>query len=258
MKIRVLSDLHLEFSGWRPPPCDEDVVVLAGDVAEGRAGIAWASKYFRDRPVLYTPGNHEYYGRHLDEMRNGLRESGRKHDVHVLDGDEVVIDGVRFCGATLWTDFELNGSDPRTVERAMRQCQEGMADFHVIRRWGSSLRPEDTREIHQAQREWLRRALSGFTSLGEGFSGPTVVVSHHAPSPRSIAPRFVGDPLNPAFSSDVTDLMGPAVQIWIHGHMHQSYNYVERGTRVVCNPRGYFPHGLNPDFDPMLIVEVPT
>ncbi len=258
MKIRVLTDLHLEFAGWRPPPCDEDVVVLAGDVAEGRAGIPWAREYFRDRPIIYIPGNHEYYGRDLDEMRHGLRQSGRAHDVQVLDGDEVIVSGVRFLGATLWTDFELDGSDSKTVEAAMRCCQEGMTDFKVIRRWGGALRPEDTREIHQAQRDWLRRALSGCTPLGEDFSGATVVVTHHAPSPRSIAPRFVGDTPNPAFASDVTDLMGPQVALWIHGHMHNSSDYVERGTRVVCNPRGYMPLEPNPDFDPMLIVEVPT
>ena len=258
MKIRLLSDLHLEFANWRPPPCDEDVVILAGDIAEGRSGIAWARKYFHDKPVLYIPGNHEYYGRDIDELRESLRASGRTHDVHVLDGDELIVDGVRFLGATLWTDFGISGNDPETVEAAMQKCQEGMADFHVIRRWGSSLRPEDTREIHQAQRDWLRRALSGCTPLGEGFTGPTVVVTHHAPSPRSIAPRFVGDTLNPAFASDVTDLMGPQVALWIHGHMHNSSDYVERGTRVVCNPRGYMPLEPNPDFDPMLIVEVPT
>ena len=258
VKIRVLSDLHLEFSGWRPPPCDEDVVVLAGDIAEGRAGIAWARKYFRDRPIVYVPGNHEYYGRDFDELREGLRESGRTHDVHVLDGDEVIVDGVRFLGATLWTDFEISGSDLKSVEAAMRRCQKGMTDFHVIRRWGGALRPEDTREIHQAQRDWLQRALAGCTSFGEGFAGPTVVVTHHAPCARSIAPRFAGDPLNPAFACDVTDLMGPAVQLWIHGHTHNSSDYIERGTRVISNPRGYMPYGPNPDFDQMLIVEVPT
>ena len=256
MKIRVLSDLHLEFSNWSPPPCDEDVVILAGDIAEGRSGIAWARKYFHDKPVLYIPGNHEYYGRDIDELRESLRASGRTHDVHVLDGDEVMIDGVRFLGTTLWTDFELYGRDPKSVEAAMGCCQERMADFQIIRRWGSSLRPTDTREIHQAQREWLRRALMGCTPLGEDFSGATVVVTHHAPSPRSIAPRFAGDPLNPAFASDVTDLMKPGVQLWVHGHMHNSSDYIERGTRVICNPRGYVPHGLNPDFDPALIIEV--
>ncbi len=258
MKIRVLSDLHLEFSNWRPPPADEDVVVLAGDVGEGRSGIPWARKYFRDRPIVYVPGNHEYYGRDIDELREGLRESGRTHDVHVLDSDEVIIDGVRFLGATLWTDFELYGSAPEAVGRAMRNCQEGMTDFQVIRRWGGALRPEDTREIHQAQRAWLRRTLSGCTPLSEGFGGPTVVVTHHAPCARSIAPKFAGDSLNPAFASDVTDLMGSSVKLWVHGHMHNSSDYAERGTRVVCNPRGCESCEPNPDFDPAMIVEVTT
>ncbi len=267
MKVRVLSDLHLEFAGWRPPPGNEDVVVQAGDIHEGRAGIAWARKYFRDRPICYVPGNHEYYGRDLDELRKGLRESALTHGVHLLDGDEVIIDGVRFLGATLWTDFEISGSDPGTVERSMRKCQKGMADFRVIRRWVGSLRPEDTREIHHAGVAWLERRLAA------EFPGPTVVVTHHAPSPRSVARQFAGSLLSPSFASDLTRFMGlprvPPVMtdvipapvtpaLWVHGHMHNSSDYIECGTRVVCNPRGYSPYEPNPDFDPKLIVEVPT
>ena len=256
MKIRVLSDLHLEFAGWRPPPGDEDVVVLAGDIGEGRSGVPWARKFFRDKPIVYVPGNHEYYGRDLDELRLGLRESGRTHDVHVLDGDELVIGGVRFVGATLWTDFEVGGCDPATVKQAMCHCQSEMTDYQVIRRWGSALCPEDTREIHCAQRDWLRRALMGCTPVGQHQSGPTVVVTHHAPSLRSIAPQHIGNMLNASFASDLTELMGPQVALWIHGHMHDSLDYIERGTRVVCNPRGYLPMEPNQDFDPALVVEV--
>ena len=265
MKIRVLSDLHLEFAGWHPPQGDEDVVVLAGDIGEGRSGIPWARKHFRHTPVIYIPGNHEYYGRDLDELQNGLRESGRAHGVDVLDGDELVFGGVRFLGATLWTNFEIYGSDPVTVEAAMRQCQEGMTDFAVIRRWGGNLRAEDSREIHLARVAWLERRLE------TEFRGPTVVVTHHAPSPRSVARQFAGSLLTPSFASDLTRLMGlprvpPVVAdaipapvtpaLWIHGHMHQSYDYVECDTRVVCNPRGYFPYEPNPDFDPTMVVEV--
>jgi len=256
MKIRILSDLHLEFSGWRPPSGDEDVVVLAGDISEGRSGVPWARKYFRDTPVVYVPGNHEYYGRDMDELRGALRECGRNHDVHILDGDELILHGVRILGATLWTNFELYGNDLTTVQHVMKQCGESMTDYRVIRRWGGSLRPEDTREIHDAQRDWLQRALSGFTAVTQDFVGPTVVVTHHAPSPQSIVPRFRGSSLSPAFASNLRDLLGPAVKLWIHGHMHHSLDYVDRGTRVVCNPRGYIPFEPNPDFDPTLIIEV--
>lgn len=256
MKFRIMSDLHLEFFGWHPSPGDEDVVVLAGDIAEGEAGVVWARTHFRDTPVIYVPGNHEYYGHDIDELRETLKESGRAHEVEVLDGDETVLNGVRILGATIWTDFAVCGEKPESVAYAMEQCAVGMTDYHVIRRWGGPLRPQDTRDIHLGQRDWLRRAVSGHSVVAPNFTGPTVVVTHHAPSPRSIAAHFRGSILNASFASDLRDLMAPNVNLWVHGHMHNSLDYVERGTRVVCNPRGYVPFEPNPDFNPSLVVEV--
>ncbi len=256
VRIRILSDLHLEFSDWRAPPGDEDLVVLAGDIGEGRSGIPWARRNFEDKDIIYVPGNHEYYGRDFDELRQGLRDSARTLGVHLLDGDELVLNGVRFLGATLWTDFALYGEGRATLEQAMRDSAARMTDDHVIRRWGGTLRLEDTREVHLAQRDWLQRALAGLTTVAQRFAGPTVIVTHHAPSPTSIAPRFHGSILNASFASDLRELMGPVVKLWVHGHMHNSLDYVERGTRVVCNPGGYVPFALNPQFDPGLVIEV--
>lgn len=256
VKIRILSDLHLEFFDWRAPAGDEEVVVLAGDIGEGRSGIPWARRSFEDKDIVYVPGNHEYYGRDFDDLRQDLRDSARTLGVHFLDADELVLNGVRILGATLWTDIALYGEDWAAIEHAMRSSAAGMTDYHVIRRSGGPLRPEDTREIHLAQRDWLQRALAGLTMTAQRFAGPTVVVTHHAPSPQSVAPRFHGSVMNAAFASDLRDLMGPLVKLWIHGHMHDSLDYIERGTRVVCNPRGYAPFELNPDFDPSLAVEV--
>ena len=256
MKFRIMSDLHLEFSGWRPPPGDEDIVVLAGDIAEGRSGVVWARTHFRDIPIIYVPGNHEYYGYDIDDLRVILKESGRAHEVQVLDGDEVILNGVRILGATLWTDFAVCGESPESVAYAMQHCAAGMTDYHVIRRWGGPLQPHDTREIHLGQRDWLRRAISGHSVAARNFSGPTVVVTHHAPSPRSIATHYRGSILNASFASDLSDLMAPHVKLWVHGHMHNSLDYVEHGTRVVCNPRGYVPFEPNLAFDPSLVVEI--
>ena len=249
MKIRVLSDLHLEFADWRPPSGCEDIVVLAGDIAEGVLGIQWARECFTRIPIIYVPGNHEYYGFDLDEMRERIREAGRAEGVHVLDGDELDISGVRFVGTTLWTDFELSGSRPARIEYVMRKCQDSITDFQLIRRWGGSFTPADAYQIHRESCAWLKRMIN------ELAAGPTVVVTHHAPSIRSIAPKFEGDTLNAAFASDLTELMSPQIALWIHGHMHNSSDYVERDTRVVCNPRGYLPFEPNPEFDPTLIVE---
>jgi Icc-related predicted phosphoesterase len=266
MKVRVLSDLHLEFADWTPPAVDADVVVLAGDIYEGVKGIEWARKEFPLVPVIYVPGNHEYYGRELIGHLEAMRASGRKHGVDLLDGDELVLGGVRFLGATVWTDYELYGQGPAVI-RAMFSAVRGMEDHQVIRYGDRALRPNDLLAIHRERIAWLERRLAA------EFPGPTVVITHHAPSPRSVARQFDGSLLSPSFASDLSRLMGlprvPPVMtdaipapvtpaLWIHEHMHQSYDYVECDTRVVCNPRGYAPYEPNPDFDPAMIVEVTT
>jgi predicted phosphodiesterase len=251
MKIRVLSDLHLEFQHWHPPKADADIIVLAGDIDVGIHGVEWARRSFPLSPIVYVPGNHEFYGAHMQDLMEELVVQGRRVAVDVLDGSGIVIGGVRFLGATLWTDFGLQGANAASIDRAMSDAENGMNDFRLIRFGGGRrFRPADARAIHLAQVRWLR------TQLAEEFAGSTVVVTHHLPHQRSIHPKYKGSALNPSFASDLGDLMGPAVSLWIHGHTHESFDYVVNGTRVVCNPRGYFPMELNPAFDPVLRVDV--
>jgi predicted phosphodiesterase len=250
MKIRVLSDLHLEFEDLKPPAADADAVVLAGDIHVGVKGIAWARRSFPSIPIVYIPGNHEFYGEHIHDTTQGLVAEGSRWEVDVLDGRSTVISGVRFLGTTLWTDFALDGADPSSIDRAMAQAQVGMSDFHVIRCGDNRrFRPTDARAIHLARVQWLR------SQLAEEFMGTTVVATHHLPHRRSIHPKYAGSDLNPGFASDLSNFMGPPVSLWIHGHTHESFDYVVNGTRVVCNPRGYAPMELNESFDSILTVD---
>ena len=105
MKIRVLSDLHLEFADWSPPPADADVIVLAGDIHIGVRGLEWARQQFPATPIVYVAGNHEFYGGQMRQVTAALREAADRLGVHLLDADELVLGGARFLGATLWTDF---------------------------------------------------------------------------------------------------------------------------------------------------------
>lgn len=251
MKMRVLSDLHLEFQDWNPPDVEADVIVLAGDIHSGVRGVEWARRQFPLMPILYVPGNHEFYGRDIQEALSDLRTAGRRFGVDVLHGRGVIIGGVRFLGATLWTDFALRGTDATSLQRAMNDAKRGMSDFSIIRHGAHGLfRPEHARAAHFEQMSWIREKLA------DEFIGPTVLVSHHLPHPRSIHIKYRSSSLNPAFASDLSQLMGPPVAVWIHGHTHESCDYVEQGTRVVCNPRGYGPFELNAAFDPVLTVEV--
>lgn len=251
MKIRILSDLHLEFDDWAPPAAQADVVVLAGDIHTATKGLAWAREEFPHTPVVYVPGNHEYYGNQRQDLSAALRSTAERLDIALLDGEEKVISGVRFLGATLWTDFRLYGSEPRQIERAMADAKYGMTDFRVIRcRQSGIFRPEQSRDLHLAQTRWLAGELA------KPFTGPTVIVTHHLPHPQSIHPRYAGNSLNPAFASDLSHLLKPPVNLWIHGHTHESCDYSVNGTRVVCNPRGYLPMEPNPAFDAALVVSL--
>jgi len=244
MRLHVLSDLHLEFDpSFRPPSTGSDVLVLDGDIANGTAGLAAFAGW--ETPVIYVPGNHEYYEYDLDAMRAALRTYAADVDIHLLDRAEWVHDGVRFLGATLWTDFNLYG--PVGASAASEQSRRDVLDFQKIRFRDRLLIPEDTIEFFRTEVRWLE------SRLGEPFAGKTVVVTHHAPHPLSVHARWHGNPCNPAFVSDLTRLMGKAA-LWIHGHTHDSFDYNVAGTRIVCNPKGY--RNENRAFKPELTVKV--
>ena len=253
MKLHILSDLHLGFGGMDHPAADADVVVLAGDIARPREAVAWAAGF--GKPVLYVPGNHEFYGSSLPATVAELKRLCEGTDVQVLDGDEQVLGGVRFLGTTLWTDFELF-DEPERKAQAIDEAQRLIRDFSRIRLddvSGEVFSPAHSARLFAQQSGWLRERLA------QPHDGPTVVITHHAPSPRSVHARFAGSVLNACFVSDAEPLLdGRRVQLWIHGHTHDSFDYEVNGTRVLCNPRGYAKDGVNENarFDPGLVVPV--
>lgn len=249
MKLQALSDLHLEFSGFGPTRTDADVIVLTGDIWKGAQGIGWARQTWPDRHIIYVPGNHEFYGRQRADTLTEMRAEARKAGVHLLDNDELILDGVRFLGATLWTDFELHGA-----KEAVWSMHEGLRylnDFRVIREDLGTFSPARSIELHKESLAWLT------SKLNEPFNGKTVVVSHHLPSMLSVAERYKTDLLSACFASNLDNLFGQ-MNLWIHGHTHDNFDYVSNGTRVVCNPRGYVTYSgaENVYFDPRLVVEV--
>lgn len=102
MKIRVMSDLHIEFFNFEPIEVPADVIVLAGDILPEHYGLVWARKAFPDRPIVYVMGNHEYDDAHDEHVLDRAREQAAKQRVHLLENDQAMIDGVRFLGTTLW------------------------------------------------------------------------------------------------------------------------------------------------------------
>lgn len=251
--LNILSDLHLSLGALTVPENGADLVVLAGDLARPREAVSWASGFAK--PVLYIPGNHEFYGGSISGTVDELRQLCAGTNIHVLHNDEIIVEGVRFLGTTLWTDFMLFGVGVQRAA-AMQEAVRFMRDFSRIRIGeapAALFTPTDSAALFKIHAAWLE------AKLAEPFPGPTVVITHHAPSRKSIHPRFADSLLNPCFVSEADRLIdGRRARLWVHGHTHDSFDYSLNGTRVVCNPRGYSKDGVdeNPLFDPNFSVQI--
>lgn len=261
MRAWILSDLHIEQCRWdMPDPAPEfDVLIAAGDIHNPLSeGVRWLAERAQGRPVIYVPGNHEWYAHRqpftVREEATRATMLAQELGIHLLQDSEVILGGIRFLGSTLWTDYQIFGGG----SLSMRHAKTWMNDHRVIfpTEIGKPLDPSEALEWHMKSRAWLDASLS------TAFDGVTVVVTHHLPHPRSIHPRFATDPLTPAFCSDLSEMVeGSGAALWVHGHTHTGCDYVAGLTRVVCNPKGYGPQSSrgrieNQRFDDRLVVEI--
>ena len=267
MKIQLLSDLHLEVHPhYRPVPAPgADLLVLAGDIGSYQAGSQLADTDFGlgrfspkqgwPTPVLYVPGNHEYDGLEYDEAHARLRETCERLGLNWLEREMAVIDGVRFVGTTLWSDFEalVPASESLTAQLKAREKALRAANFYLRKnstlRAGEHLLAEDLQHLGHECQAWLRQALAA------PFDGTTVVVTHFAPSLRSADPRYGLTPGTAGFCNALDDLF-PRAQWWLHGHLHCPQDYVADGCRVVANTLGYAGKGEQDAFRDTFVIDL--
>ena len=269
MRIHFASDLHLEYLNKRFPDYIRvdrlytpfaDLLILAGDIHVGTQMVDHFGRW--PHPVLYVPGNHEFYDAAIEPQIAKIRAAAENTALVVLAQDEFIDQGIRFLGCTLWTDYQLMGTGGRQLA-SMLACEARIADHRKImgiQKVGQGFSAQQAYERHLEERAWLAKKLD------EPFEGKTVVITHHAPSRGSVHPRFRGDPCNAAFVSDLDELVMRA-ELWIHGHVHDSFDYMVGSCRVLTNPGSYAttlgkvksPEELqweNPYFDPQKVIEL--
>jgi predicted phosphodiesterase len=229
--IKYVSDLHLEFGPFKPEKFSGDVLILAGDITTrcNPEHLEWiANQNFEH--IVYIFGNHEYYHGSIEVVEEETREYFvRFPHVHVLQNESVIIEGISFHGCTLWTDFY--GHHPLS----MLYAEQAMSDFRIIMYddYSRPFLPKDSVDKFYKSMDFLRN------NVKQG----DFVITHHAPTRRSISPRFKGDPLNPAFVNNLdNEIATMKPDYWIHGHTHSGFRYDCHDTKVLCNPRGY--HGF--------------
>lgn len=276
MKIKLVSDLHLEFSDINiQNEHDYDLLILGGDIMiaqdlhdypnkdsimEFVGARQEKSKRFRDflkrvsfqfPQVIYIAGNHEYYhGKYPDAIDYLKTECESYDNIHMLEMESVTIQDITFVAGTLWTD--MNRKDPLT----MMSVKGAMNDYHVVRnsqRQYAKLSPIDTVRRHMDTMSFIK------SEVEKNPDSKYVVVGHHAPTHLSTKPKYEKDyQLNGAYRSDLSEFIldHPQIKLWTHGHTHNAFDYMIGSTRVVCNPRGYEGYEEDSGWNPQIILEV--
>jgi len=290
MKIAICSDVHLEFGQLELENThNAEVLILSGDictavdlrVTDSILSSAKTDRYLdfftacsRNFPhVVYVMGNHEHY--HGDFATSaGILKDALKHlpNIHVLDKEVFTLGDYVFLGGTLWTD--MNNED----EMTMNHVQRRMNDFQICensnemvnyRVWdekddGSKTTKFKTRPATLTPRHVVEeyKAMLKFIETNYNMTPPwmtTIVVGHHAPSKSSEHPRYAHDQLmNGAYNSRLDQFImdRPGIKLWTHGHTHEDFDYMIKGCRVVCNPRGYINYEDRADRFELKFVEV--
>jgi len=282
MKVTLISDLHLEFADLVLP--GGDVLIIAGDLCEAKSikknmydsdteltqfafedSQKRPDRFYRFileecsakyRETIMVMGNHEHYGYRLEKTADYIR-SQLPDNVVLLDNDRHVIDGVLFLGSTMWTD--INRNDPVTHQT----LAYAMSDYRYITQQNPVNNSYHKLTTQRTRHEHLKTVAYFEKSLQENRTGdklPVVVVSHHAPSTLSISPEFQdNDKMNGGYCSDLSGMIldYPEIQVWVHGHTHDFFDYKLGDTRVLCNPRGYHGYEIRAkEFDPGFTFEV--
>jgi len=284
MRIKLVSDLHLEFSDVMIQNDNNyDVLILAGDIMvatdlhdhpetsygmysdvnlEGLGRRQRTALRFRDflkrcsfqfPYVIYVAGNHEFYhGKWNQSLITLSNECAKFPNVYFLEAGSKKIDDVTFIGGTLWTD--MNKGDPLTLH----SVRDMMNDFRVIKKdleGYTNLKPHDTVVRHKHMLGYIK------TVVAERPDEKFVVVGHHSPSFQSVHEGYRGETLmNGAYHSDLSEFIldRPQIKLWVHGHTHHPFDYMIGETRVVCNPRGYESDGYSEDtgWNPNILLEI--
>jgi hypothetical protein len=258
LKLQLLSDLHLETEAFTPEPAPgAELLVLAGDIDTRWAGFESFAHW--PVPVLFVAGNHEFDGRELDEAWPALRTTAQRLGWTLLEREScIVTDGagqrIRFAGTIRWSDFDLFGAQQR--DRAMRAAAYFMRLMKSLRH-GQPFDAAGVREESLACRAWLENELR---QPAQGRWDKTVVITHFAPSLRSLDPRFGTQPGTASFCNADDDLL-PLADLWLHGHLHCRHDYLvprvgRQPTRVVSQARGLDTKGEADGYQPLKLIEV--
>jgi len=269
MKIRLVSDLHLEHRYLSPPLFDNaenaDVLIMAGDIMVANV-FTKKDKYFTDvkdsfnkflshvssqfGTVLWVLGNHEHYHGDVSTTYDILKEACSPFsNIHVLEKETFILDDVTFIGGTCWTNFLNNNpdchqevgmllNDYRQISNIESRVKSYWDEFKE--QWIYTGGKLTTEYVYNDHLKFMEYAESELNKLKQ--DDRCVMITHHGMSLLSIHEKYKNDTmLNGGFVSDLSDfiLNHPQIKFAVHGHVHDPMDYLVGNTRIIANPMGY-------------------
>ncbi len=242
MRINYFSDVHLEFGEQSLPETDADIVVAAGDIGVFDQGIAWLKAI--NKPVIYVAGNHEFYNNEYNQVLVMLRQACVGTNIHFLEKDQLIFQGVRFIGCTLWADLFVEG------EEKAEALGKSLNDFRKVSFESETFNQKQFSALHRVSKAWLEEQLA------RPYAGKTVVITHHAPTewswidtPNSLKKLAYCNDLKPLFHEY-------EIAAWFHGHVHNLGDYRIADARILSNTRGYVGRKIVAGFDVNKTVDI--
>lgn len=240
MKIRLLSDVHHEFYEDKSLYANKhnaDVLVVAGDLAVGHQRVWSALKQFGDthEKVLYTSGNHEYYGSDIASFDAYISRFTRDTNISYLNPGSFLYNGVAFILSNLWTNF-------RKDAMAKMMCARNINDFKRIKGFNTDI----CAQLHTEHIKYIKESYALYPHHKK------VIVTHFLPAIECISEEYRGpDLINYYFANDYGDLIADMHDVtWLFGHTHSNVDIQLGDTRCIANPYGYNP---NPNYREMII-----
>jgi Icc-related predicted phosphoesterase len=274
LRVQLLSDIHAEMGSQAEPlpaavDASADLILIPGDTAHAPDAVDVACRMFPGTvPIVLLAGNHEHYqtgmtipaGLAVMRAAAAAESATRGRQVYVLENETLLLTirgvSVRLAGCTMWSDYALLGNPLRDMAKVVRSLN----DYRLITGLGGAghfFSSDECLSMFAASRAFLSAVLA------EPHDGPTIILTHHLPSFRSVARQYKKDPVSAGFASDLDDLISMGAALWVHGHTHVSCTWRDQGgTFVVCNPAGYARGRKgaaileNAKFDPKLIIDV--
>ena len=248
MKLRILSDLHIDIRDFQIRPLDEDILILAGDISDKPEDTFNIIKKYMEnanKKVIFVMGNHDYFNDCINERIKYWYHFGEKlgKNFHFLNQNSIIIDDIEFYGTTLWSDINIHKNEKRFLRYNDLTCIY-KSDIYT------PITPSDYKNMYEAECKGLIKFLNT-----PNDNKKRIIITHFLPSYKSVSIKYIGNENNDMFASNLDDIINHYdIKMWIHGHTHETLDYNIGNTRIVCNARGKI--GENMNFKENLIINI--